>query len=117
MPTYDYECTKCGYTFEHFQSMLDEPLETFKDPEGCAHIKKGGKVRRLLGTGAGIIFKGSGFYQTDYRSADYKEAAKKDSESSSSASTQKESTSKSDTKGKAEGKSGAKKNTAKKSKE
>lgn len=58
MPTYDYKCDACGYQFEKFQQMTDEPLH--KCPE-C-----GGEVRRLLGTGAGVIFKGSGFYQNDY---------------------------------------------------
>jgi len=60
MPTYEYKCQDCGYTFEKFQSMKDKPLE--KCPE-C-----NGKVQRLIGGGAGIIFKGSGFYATDYRS-------------------------------------------------
>lgn len=82
MPTYEYECAKCGKTFEVFQSMKDEPLKT------CPDKKCKGKVKRLLGTGAGLIFKGSGFYITDYRSEGYKAAAKKDSsgggESSSS---------------------------------
>ncbi len=59
MPTYDYECTDCGYSFEYFQSMSDEPLKT------CP--KCGGKVRRLIGGGLGVIFKGSGFYVTDNR--------------------------------------------------
>ena len=73
MPNYDYACAKCGKTFEVFQSMNDPRLETCPD-ETC-----GGAVRRLLGTGAGIIFKGSGFYATDYRSSTYKEGAKKES--------------------------------------
>jgi putative FmdB family regulatory protein len=73
MPTYEYECAKCGKTFEVFQSMKDEPLKT------CPDKKCKGKVKRLLGTGAGLIFKGSGFYITDYRSEGYKAAAKKDS--------------------------------------
>ena len=72
MPNYDYSCAKCGKTFEVFQSKNDPRLESCPD-EAC-----GGSVRRLLGTGAGIIFKGSGFYATDYRSATYKESAKKD---------------------------------------
>lgn len=76
MPTYDYECQKCGRVFEAFQSMKDEPLTTCIE-EGC-----NGKVKRLIGTGAGILFKGSGFYETDYRSKDYKEAAKKEKDSS-----------------------------------
>ncbi len=59
MPTYEYECSKCGYTFERFQNMSDEPLKR------CPKCRC--KVRRLLGVGAGIIFKGSGFYETDYK--------------------------------------------------
>jgi putative FmdB family regulatory protein len=57
MPTYEYECKKCGYNFEVFQSMSDEPLKT------C--VKCGNEVRRLILGGAGVIFKGSGFYVTD----------------------------------------------------
>lgn len=72
MPTYEYECAKCGKTFDFFQSMKDEPLKT------CPDKKCKGKVKRLIGTGAGLIFKGSGFYITDYRSEGYKAAAKKD---------------------------------------
>ena len=64
MPTYEYQCDHCGHQFERFQSMNDAPLK--RCPK-CRH-----KVRRLLGTGAGIIFKGSGFYETDYRSDSYK---------------------------------------------
>jgi len=87
MPTYDYVCDKCGQQFEKFQSMKDEPLKTCLK-EVCGQKKWGkGKVRRVLGTGAGLIFKGSGFYITDYRSDSYKAAAKKDSESSSSSSS------------------------------
>ena len=71
MPTYEYECTKCGYEFERFQNMSDEPLKR------CPKCRC--KVRRLIGSGAGIIFKGSGFYETDYRSKSYKEAASKES--------------------------------------
>ncbi len=59
MPTYDYECTECGYSFEYFQSMSDDPLTV------CPQC--GGKVRRLIGSGLGVIFKGSGFYVTDNR--------------------------------------------------
>lgn len=77
MPTYEYHCEKCDQIFELFQSMKADPLTTCID-ENCQ-----GKVRRLIGTGAGLIFKGSGFYITDYRSNNYKEAAKKDSSSSS----------------------------------
>lgn len=83
MPTYDYECEKCRKKFELFQSMKDDALKTC--PQSKCRMKKWGKgkVRRLLGTGAGLIFKGSGFYITDYRSEGYKQAAKKDSGESS----------------------------------
>ncbi len=70
MPTYEYECTKCTHRFEVFQSIKDEPLKR------CPECKC--RIKRLLGTGAGIIFKGSGFYQTDYRSDSYKKAQKAD---------------------------------------
>lgn len=78
MPTYEYSCEKCGHNFEAVQSMRDEPYrECPKDL--CRQEKWGhGKVKRLIGTGAGLIFKGSGFYITDYRSNSYKEGAKKD---------------------------------------
>ena len=75
MPTYEYECKKCGH-FEVFQSIKDERLKK------CPTCK--GAVKRLLGSGAGIIFKGSGFYQTDYRSSSYKSGASADTSSSSS---------------------------------
>src|SRR5215475_9179 len=79
MPTYEYSCQKCGQTFEAFQSMRDEPFRECPK-ELCRLPKWGhGKVKRLLGTGAGLIFKGSGFYSTDYRSESYKAAAKKES--------------------------------------
>jgi putative FmdB family regulatory protein len=78
MPTYEYSCQKCGGTFEIVQSMRDDPLGECPK-ELCRQKKWGhGKVKRLIGTGAGLIFKGSGFYITDYRSDSYKEAAKKD---------------------------------------
>jgi putative FmdB family regulatory protein len=78
MPTYEYSCAKCGQNFEAFQSMRDEPFPQCPK-ELCRLPKWGhGKVKRLFGTGAGVIFKGSGFYSTDYRSPSYKEAAKKD---------------------------------------
>jgi putative FmdB family regulatory protein len=84
MPTYEYECAKCRKTFDHFQSMKDDAL-TVCPKEKC-HMKKWGKgkVKRLLGGGAGLIFKGSGFYITDYRSEGYKSAAKSDSTDSGS---------------------------------
>ena len=79
MPTYEYSCQKCGQNFEAFQSMRDEPFRECPK-ELCRLPKWGhGKVKRLLGTGAGLIFKGSGFYTNDYRSQSYKEAAKKES--------------------------------------
>jgi putative FmdB family regulatory protein len=87
MPHYEYECTKCGHRFEVFQRMSDAKLEV------CPQC--GGKIERLIGPGAGIVFKGSGFYQTDYRSDSYKKAAQSDSgapaksESGSSASPEK----------------------------
>jgi len=78
MPTYEYSCEKCGDTFEAVQSMRDEPFRQCPK-ELCRQAKWGhGKVKRLIGTGAGLIFKGSGFYITDYRSNSYKEGAKKD---------------------------------------
>ncbi len=76
MPNYDYECIKCRQVFEIFQNMSDAPLKT------CPKCK--GKVKRLIGTGAGIIFKGSGFYQTDYRSSNYQKKAKEESKPASS---------------------------------
>ena len=78
MPTYEYHCEKCDKNFEAVQSMKDKTWETC--PEQCCQMEPWGKghVKRLIGTGAGLIFKGSGFYITDYRSANYKEGAKKD---------------------------------------
>jgi putative FmdB family regulatory protein len=70
MPTYEYECQKCGHRFEEFQSMTAKPLSR------CPKCK--GKVKRLIGAGAGFLFKGSGFYITDYRSSSYKEKKKSD---------------------------------------
>jgi putative FmdB family regulatory protein len=78
MPTYEYSCEKCAGTFELVQSMRDEALKECPK-ELCRQKKWGhGKVKRLIGTGAGLIFKGSGFYITDYRSDSYREGAKKD---------------------------------------
>ena len=70
MPTYDYECMKCGHAFEVFHSMSAEPK---KHGPQCR-----GKVQRLISGGAGLLFKGTGFYTTDYRSEGYKSAAKAD---------------------------------------
>jgi len=72
MPTYEYVCDSCGHQFEKFQSMKEPPVKI------CPKCKKK-KVRRLIGTGAGVLFKGKGFYQTDYRSPRYEKDAKKDS--------------------------------------
>ncbi len=71
MPTYDYVCDACGHEFELFQSMTDSAKRS------CPKCKKR-KLRRLIGTGGAIMFKGSGFYQTDYRSESYKKAAAAD---------------------------------------
>ncbi len=78
MPTYEYECEKCGLRFEKFQSITAEPLSTCKN-EAC-----GGRVKRLFSPGGGFIFKGSGFYITDYRSDSYRKAAQSDGGASSS---------------------------------
>ena len=79
MPTYEYVCTKCGQEFETFQSISAKPLTTCL-ADLCGQKKWGrGKVKRKIGGGAGLLFKGSGFYITDYRSENYKSAAKKDS--------------------------------------
>ena len=78
MPTYEYVCEKCGQQFETIQSISSKPLEICPQ-ESCAQKRWGkGKVRRAISGGAGLLFKGSGFYITDYRSDKYKEAAKKD---------------------------------------
>jgi putative FmdB family regulatory protein len=78
MPTYEYICEKCGHGFDIVQSIKDSAL-TVCPKDKCAKKTWGkGKVKRAIGAGAGLIFKGSGFYITDYRSEGYKEAAKKD---------------------------------------
>lgn len=78
MPTYQYYCHKCEQEFDKFQSMTDKPLKTCPK-DLCQQSRWGkGKVKRVIGSGAGLIFKGSGFYITDYRSENYKAAAKKD---------------------------------------
>jgi putative FmdB family regulatory protein len=79
MPTYDYECDGCGHKFEHYQGINDEVLKK------CPECKKA-KLRRLIGKGGAVVFKGSGFYQTDYRSESYKkaQAAEKPASSESS---------------------------------
>jgi putative FmdB family regulatory protein len=79
MPTYEYICEKCGHQFEQIQSISAKPLTECPQPV-CAQKKWGkGKVKRAISGGAGLLFKGSGFYITDYRSEKYKEAAKKES--------------------------------------
>src|SRR5258708_7494828 len=79
MPTYEYVCQKCKHEFEKLQSIADGPLSTCPK-ELCGMKKWGkGKVKRAISSGGGLIFKGSGFYITDYRSENYKAAAKKDS--------------------------------------
>lgn len=85
MPTYEYECSKCGHHFDAFQRMSAEPYKTC--PEELCQMKKWGKgkVKRLLGAGAGLIFKGSGFYITDYRSEGYKSSKEKESSAATTA--------------------------------
>jgi putative FmdB family regulatory protein len=96
MPTYVYICQKCGHQFEQFQPISAEPLSTCTK-EVCPEKRWGkGKVKRAITGGAGLIFKGSGFYITDYRSDKYKEAAKKDS--STSAASDSKTSSSADTK-------------------
>jgi len=96
MPTYEYECSKCGVVFELFQPITEPARKKLRkdDPKPC---DCNAAVTRRIGTGGGIIFKGSGFYKTDYRSESYDKAAKADSDSST----------------KSDGKSEAKSDTAK----
>ena len=112
MPTYDYLCQNCDHTFEHFQSITAKPLKK------CPDCKKP-KLKRLIGTGAGIIFKGSGFYETDYRSDSYKKDQKADkpkTEAKDKKTSDKKETKATDTKKEpASQKSSAKTNSAKKS--
>ena len=101
MPTYEYKCLSCGYRFEVFQKMSDEPIKV------CPQC--GGEVKKLIGTGAGLIFKGSGFYITDYKNNSSSKSSNKNkkTEESKSAKTEtkketskenKQSTTKSDNK-------------------
>ena len=83
MPTYEYACDACAHEFEEFQSITAPPLK--KCPE-CGRPR----LRRLIGTGAGVLFKGSGFYQTDYRSESYKKAAEAETKSADTKSDSKE---------------------------
>ena len=80
MPTYEYQCAACGHKFEEFQSMSAKPITV------CPACKKR-KVKRLISGGSGFIFKGSGFYITDYRSDGYKSDAKKDTQTPAPAKT------------------------------
>lgn len=82
MPTYEYRCDNCQHQFEQFQSIKARPVR--KCPE-CGKLS----VQRLIGAGAGIIFKGSGFYQTDYRSEGYKKAAESEKKTTSKDTTKK----------------------------
>ena len=85
MPTYEYHCDACEHHFDEFQSITESPLKK------CPKCKKP-KLRRIFGTGAAILFKGSGFYQTDYRSESYKAAAKAEQEATKPATTEKAAT-------------------------
>ena len=85
MPTYAYRCESCRHEFEEFQSITADPIKV------CPKCKRS-KVRRLIGTGAALLFKGSGFYKTDYRSSSYSKAAKSDSASASGSSATSSST-------------------------
>ena len=71
MPTYEYECPECGHKFEKFHSMTDKPVKI------CPACKEN-KVKRLIGLGGGVLFKGSGFYTTEYRSSEYKKQEKQE---------------------------------------
>ncbi len=86
MPTYEYECNRCGHSFEKFHSISATP------PKRCPKCR--GKVRRRVGMGAGLLFKGSGFYITDYRSEGYKKAAKSEQGDGGSSKTSKDSSGK-----------------------
>src|SRR5881394_2980312 len=88
MPTYEYICTKCDHEFDLVQSIRDKPLATCPK-ELCGMKRWGkGKVKKKIGAGAGLIFKGSGIYITDYRSENYKESAKKESGAEKPAATE-----------------------------
>jgi len=80
MPTYEYQCEACEHNFDEFQSIKDKPLKK------CPQCGKN-KLRRIFGAGAAILFKGSGFYETDYRSESYKKSAKADQEAAKSSSS------------------------------
>jgi putative FmdB family regulatory protein len=103
MPTYEYECQKCGRTFEEFQSITADPLTE------CRQKSCRGKVKRLIGGGGGLLFKGSGFYITDYRSDGYKQAEKAAKESSPSSDKPDKSDGKASSSGNADSRGGKKK--------
>lgn len=108
MPTYDYECDACGHSFELYQSISAEPEKK------CPACGKN-KLRRLIGAGAAVVFKGSGFYQTDYRSESYKKSAASDAKSSDG-SSKSESTSEAKSESKSEAKTESKSKVESKSK-
>ena len=107
MPTYEYECQKCGTTFEEFQGITADPLTACRQ-KGCR-----GKVKRLIGAGGGLLFKGSGFYITDYRSDGYKQAEKAAKESTPSSGKSDKSDSKAASSGKGDSGGGKKKASSK----
>ena len=88
MPTYEYRCTECGHRFEVFQMISDPPVE--QCPVCSARVEK------LISAGAGLLFKGNGFYITDYRSSEYKKTAENESKTSSGDSSKKDASNKSD---------------------
>src|ERR1700749_2464354 len=94
MPTYEYECAKCKKDFEIFQSMKDDALKSCPKDKCRMKTWGKGKVKRKLGAGAGFIFKGSGFYITDYRSEGYKKAKSESAKASDSPSSTKSDSSK-----------------------
>ena len=104
MPIFEFLCAKCGHVFERFQNISDPPVKR------CPECRC--KVRKLLSAGAGILFKGSGFYETDYRSESYKKAAKAEKEAAKSTS----STSKSDASKKSDSKKSGQAGSKKKGK-
>jgi putative FmdB family regulatory protein len=98
MPTYEYQCEKCRKGFELYQSMKDDALTTCPKEQCRMKTWGKGKVKREIGTGAGLIFKGSGFYITDYRSEGYKKAERNDKPASETKSESKSETKKTESK-------------------
>ena len=101
MPTYEYECDACGATFERFQTITAKPVRR------CPQCRRA-KVRRLISAGGGFLFRGSGFYATDYRSSDYQAKAKAESGSAPSGGAKPEASAKGSPKKGAAQKDGAK---------